>query len=234
MQIGYWFWSLRVKGNFFWRSVGQRSQRPAHVNICWFQGLLGAFFTLVHFSIDGVNIDGVKPPSHRTATTLRPRCDLGNPPDRPVVARYQKNAPLCDCNRDRAALAWRSDAQPLWAQLHFHYDLCVSTTLIPRPHGVLDTRSVRPSVTVQWCYYDICDRTTLLGRSCRVCCEHTASALRSYGDHWRFILYLALFHGKLECFQLIFLNANTSFFILKTIHDSIQVLIISFQIKLQC
>ena len=123
--------------------------------------------------------------------------DLGDPPDRRVVARYQKNAPLCDCNRDRATLARRSDARPLWAQLRFHYDLCVSTTLIPRHHGALDTRSVRPSATVQRCYYDIGDRTTLLGRSCRVCCAHTASVLWSYGDHLRFTVYLAPFHGKL-------------------------------------
>ena len=140
-------------------------------------------------------------------TGWRQRCDhgdLGNPPDRRVVARYQKNAPLCDCNGDRAALARRSDVWPWWAQLRFHYDLCVSTTLIPRPHGALDTRSVRPSVTLQRCYYDKGDGTTLLGRSRRVCCAHTASVRRSYGDHRRFAVYLAPFHGKLECFQLIF------------------------------
>ena len=162
-----------------------------------------------------------------------PRCDhgdLGNPPDRRVVARYQKNAPLCDCNRDRAALARRSDARPLWAQLRFHYDLCISTTLIPWPHGALDTRSVRPSATLQRCYYDIGDRTTLLGRSRRVCCVHTASVLRSYGDHRRFALYSAPLHGKL-CFQFIFLNANTRFFISKTNYGFIQVWIISFQIS---
>ena len=133
-------------------------------------------------------------------TGQRPCCDhgdLGNPPDRRVVARYQKNIPLCDCNRDRAALARRSDARPLWAQLHFHYDLCVSATLIPRPHGALDTRSVRPSATLQRCYYDIGDRTTLLGGSHRVCSAHTALVLRSYGDHLRFTVYLAPFLCKL-------------------------------------
>ena len=47
-------------------------------------------------------------------TGRRPRCDhgdLGNPPDRRVVAGYQKNAPLCDCNKDRAALSRRSGAR---------------------------------------------------------------------------------------------------------------------------
>ena len=128
-------------------------------------------------------------------TGRRPCCDhgdLGNPPDRRVVARYQKNAPMCDCNRDRAALARRSDARLFFlAQLRFHYDLCVSTTLIPRPHGTLDTRSVRPSATLQRYYYDIGDRTTLLGRSHRVCCAHTTSVLLSYGDNLRFTVYLA-------------------------------------------
>ena len=107
-------------------------------------------------------------------------------------------------NGDRAALSRRSDARPLWAQLRFHYDICVSTTLIPRPHGALDTRSVRPSATLRRCYYDIGDRTTLLGRSRRVRCAHTASVLRSYGDHRRFAVYLPPFPVKLECFQLIF------------------------------
>ena len=150
-------------------------------------------------------------------TGRRPRCDhgdLGNPPDRRVVARYQKNAPLCDCNRYRAALGRRSDARPLWAQLRFHNDLCVSTTLIPRPHGALNTRSVRPSATLQRCYYDIRDRTTLLGRSRGVCCAHTASVLRSYGDHRRFAVYLAPFHDKLECFQLIFFKSKYESFYL--------------------
>ena len=128
--------------------------------------------------------------------------DLGNPPDRRVVARYQKKR--SSVWQDRAALARRSDARPLWAQLRFHYDLCVSTTLIPRPHGALDTRSVRPFATLQRCHYDIGDCTTLLGRSRRVCCAHTASVPRSYGDHRRFAAYLAPFHGKLECFRLIF------------------------------
>ena len=133
-------------------------------------------------------------------TGRRPCCDHGdlrNPPDRRVVARYQKNAPLCDCNRDRAALARRSGARPLWAQLRFHYNLCVSTTLIPLPHGSLDTRSVWPSATLQRCYYDIGNSTTLLGRSHRVCCAHTALVLRSYGDHLRFTVYLAPFLCKL-------------------------------------
>ena len=85
-----------------------------------------------------------------------------------------RKTPLCcDCNRDRAALARRSDARPLWAQLRFHYDLCVSTTLIARPHGAQDTRSVRPSPTLQRCNYNIGDRTTLLERSRCVCCVHT-------------------------------------------------------------
>ena len=140
-----------------------------------------------------IDLNGIKAP----VTQDGDHGDLGNPPDRRVIAKYQKNAPLCDCNRDRAALARRSDARPLWAQLRFHYDLCVSTTLIPRPHGALDTRSVRPSATLQRCYYDIGDRTTLLGRSHRVCCAHRASVLRSYGDHLRFTVYLAPFHGKL-------------------------------------
>ena len=134
-------------------------------------------------------------------TGRRPCCDhgdLGNPPDRRVVARYQKNAPMCDCNRDRAALARRSDARLFFlAQLRFHYDLCVSTTLIPRPHGTLDRRSVRPSATLQRYYYDKGDRTTLLGRSHRVCCAHTTSVLLSYGDNLRFTVYLALFLCKL-------------------------------------
>ena len=145
----------------------------------------------------------------------------------------RKNAPLCDCNRDRAALARRSDARPLWAQLRFHYDLCVRTTLIPQTHGALDTRSVRPSTTLQRCYYDIGDRTTLLGRSRRVCCAHTASVLRSYGDHRRFAVYLAPFHGKLEFFQFsfkckyeVFYLENESWF-----HSSLNHL---FSNKLQC
>ena len=144
-------------------------------------------------------------------TGRRPRCDhgdLGNPPDRRVVVRYQKNAPLYKCNRDRAALARRSDARPLWAQLRFHYDLCANTTLIPRPHGALDTRSVRPSATLQRCYYDTGDPTALLGRSRCVCCAHTVSVLRSYGDHRRCVVYLTPFHGKLECFQLIFFKCK--------------------------
>ena len=151
-------------------------------------------------------------------TGLQPCCDHGdlrNPPDCRLVTKYQKNAPLCDCNRDRAALARRSDARPLWAQLRFHYDLCVSTTLIPRPHGALDTRSVRPSATLQRCYYDIGDRTMLLGHSCRVCWAHTASVLRSYGDHRRFAVYLAPFHGNLECLQLFFFKCKYKVFYLE-------------------
>ena len=149
-----------------------------------------------------------------------------------MVTGYQKNAPLCDCNRDRAAFSRRSGVRPLWAQLRFHCDLCVSATLIPRSHGAQDTRSVRPSATLQRCYYDIGDRTTLLGRSRCVCCAHTASVRRSYGNHRRFAVYLAPFHGKLECFQLIYLkNANTAIYILKTNYDFIQVWIICFQIS---
>ena len=91
-------------------------------------------------------------------TGRRPRCDhgdLGNPPDRRVVAG--------------AALARRSDARTLWAQLPFYYDVCVRATFIPRPHGAHDTRSVRPSATIsdqnanlQRCYNGLSDRTTLL------------------------------------------------------------------------
>ena len=61
------------------------------------------------------------------ATTLW----LRRPPDRRVVAGYQKNAPLCDCNRGRAALTKQSDARPLWTQLRFHYEACISAMLIP-------------------------------------------------------------------------------------------------------
>ena len=144
----------------------------------------------------------VKPPSHRTATTLRPswrpRESTGSPCGRQIS---DKRSSLW---LDRAALARRSDARPLWAQLRFHYDLCISTTLIPRPHGALDTRSVRPLTTLQRCHYDIGDRTTLLGRSRRVCCAHTASVPRFYGDHRRFAVYLAPFHGKLDVFDSFF------------------------------
>ena len=135
-------------------------------------------------------------------TRQRPCCDhgdLGNPPDRRVIAGYQINTPLCDCNKDHAALARRSDARPLWSQLRFHYDLCVSATLIPRPHGAQDTHSVRPSATLQRCYYDIGDRTTLLGHSRCVCCAHTASVPRSYGEYE--VLYLEselCFHSSLN------------------------------------
>ena len=141
-------------------------------------------------------------PRHTGRRPRRDHGDLGNPPDRGVVARYQENAPLCYCNRDHAALARRSGARPSWAQLRFHYDLCVSTTLIPRPHGALNTRSVWPSATLQRCHYDIGDRTTLPGRPSCACCAHTASVRRSYGDHRyrRFAVYLAPFQGKLECF----------------------------------
>ena len=76
-----------------------------------------------------IDLNGIKAP----VTQDGDHGDLGNPPDRRVIAKYQKNAPLCDCNRDRAALARRSDARPLWAQLRFHYDLCVSTTILRRP-----------------------------------------------------------------------------------------------------
>ena len=115
-----------------------------------------------------------------------------------------QNAPLCDCNRERVALARRSDARPLWAQLRPPYDLCVSTTLIPRRHG-----SVRPSATtsdqnatLQRCYYDLGDHTTLLGRSRSVYCAHAASVPRSYGGHRRYDVHMAPFHGELECFEL--------------------------------
>ena len=167
-------------------------------------------------------------------TGQRPRCDhgdLGNPPDHRVIAGYHKKAPLCDCNKDRAVLAWHSDARPLWSQLRFHCDLCVSATLIPQPHGAQDTRSMRPSVTLQPCHYNIGDRTTLLGRSHCVCWANTASIPRSYGDHRRFAVYLAPFHGKLECFQFIFFNTNRRFYILKANYDFIQVWIISAQIS---
>ena len=135
--------------------------------------------------------------------------DLVNPLDRRVVAGYQKNAPLCGCNRDYAALARRSGARPLWAQLCFHYDLCVSTTLMPQPHAAQNTRSVRPSATIsdhnttlQRCHYDLGDRTTLVGRSHCVYCSHTACVPWSYGDHRCYAVYMAPFHGKLECFEL--------------------------------
>ena len=116
--------------------------------------------------------------------------DLGNPTNRRVVARYQKNVPLCDCNRDRAALARRSDAQPLWDQLCFHCDLCASTTLIPRPHGALDMRSVPPSATLQRCYYDIgdpphCAAWTLPSR-----------LLRTYGVRTTILRRPSVFHCK--------------------------------------
>ena len=50
-----------------------------------------------------------RPTLYPRHTAWRPRCDHGdlrNPPDRRMVAGFHKSAPLCDCNRDRAALAW--------------------------------------------------------------------------------------------------------------------------------
>ena len=61
-----------------------------------------------------------------------------------LIAGYQKNAPLCDCNKDL-----------LWAQLRFHYDLCIIGRLIPRPHSTQDMGSVRPSVIRMRPYSDI-------------------------------------------------------------------------------
>ena len=78
--------------------------------------------------------------------------------------------------------------------------------LIPWPHGALDTRSAQPSATLQRCYYDIDDHTMLLGRIRCVCCIHAASVRQSYGNHPHLAAYLAPFHGKLECFQFIFIR----------------------------
>ena len=147
-------------------------------------------------------------------TGRRPHCDhgdLGNPSNRHVVASYQKNAPLFDCNRDHAVLARCSGARPLWAQLRFQYDICFSATLLPWPHDVQDMHSFRSSATLQRCYYDIGDHTMLLGHFCCVCFAHTASVRRSYCDHRRFAIYLAPFHSKLEYFELIFLKSKYEF-----------------------
>ena len=52
-------------------------------------------------------------PHHTGRRPRRDHGDLGNPPDRGVVARYQKNAPLCDCNGDRRATFVSPIAFPL-------------------------------------------------------------------------------------------------------------------------
>ena len=64
--------------------------------------------------------------------------------------------------------------------LRFHYDPCVTATLIIRPHSAQNTHSLRSSATIsdqnailQRYYYDPGDRTTLLGRPRCVCCAHT-------------------------------------------------------------
>ena len=118
----------------------------------------------------------LNPQSHRTANTLRP----GNPHQITVCSPgYQKNAPLCDCNMDRAALARRSDGRTLWAQLRSHYHPCVSATLILRPHGAQDTRSVRPSAIRMRPYSDA---TTTALRCLSAPAVSVAHTRRLYND----------------------------------------------------
>ena len=108
---------------------------------------------------------------------------------------------------------------------------CASTATSESVRRSYHDLTARPSATLRRCYYDIGDRTTLLGRSRCVCCAHTASVRRSYGDHRRFAVYLAPFHGKIECLQHIFLRMQIRRYILKTNYDFIQVWIICFQIS---
>ena len=136
-------------------------------------------------------------------TWRRPRCyhgDLGNAPFLCVVARYQKNAPLCHCNRDRAVLTQcsRDLCEPN----------CVSTTTsasVRRSYHGLTAPKTCAQCNHQRSEWDLTamllwlDCTTLLGCSLCVYCAHAASVPRSYGDHRCYAVYMAPFHGKLEC-----------------------------------
>ena len=99
-------WVIMIKWSNRWNEL-----------LLWWQNILGAhLWNMVP--------QHIKPPSHRTATTLRPwrpRDSTRSPCGRQIS---EKKSP----RTDRAALARRSDARPLWAQLRFHYDLCVSAT----------------------------------------------------------------------------------------------------------
>ena len=169
--------------------------------------------------------------SYRRATTLRP--------DRRVVAGYKKNAPLCDCNRDRDALARRSDAR------HF-----VSPIAFPlRPLRQCDahtTASRRPghalSVTIGDHQRSECDLTAMLLRLRRL---HYAAwvlplrLLRTHGVHTMMILRrpsaFCHINGSIPWQSIVFwthcVNANARFYILKTNYDFIQIWIISIQIR---
>ena len=81
----------------------------------------------------------------QTVTTLWPRESTRSPCDHQMS---EKRPCVWLQYRDSAALTWHSDARPLWAQLGIHYNLCISATLIPQPHGTQDTCPLRSSATV--------------------------------------------------------------------------------------
>ena len=141
-----------------------------------------------------------------------------------MVVGYQKNAPLCDCNRDRVVLARRSDIRPLLAQLRFHYNLCVSATFIPRPHCAEDKLSAPPSATIairMWPNSDVTLRPHYAAWALplRLLHKHgvrTKILRRPSAFHCIYIyiyIYMAPFHGKLECFELVLFNMQMRGFI---------------------
>ena len=73
-----------------------------------------------------------KPPSHRTVTTLQPWWPTESP-DHRVVAGYQKNAPLCDCNRDRCSgCPWCNQLSFIMSHRTSSFDLMMLLTTVDR------------------------------------------------------------------------------------------------------
>ena len=130
-----------------------------------------------------------------------------------MVAKYQKKRSSVWLQQGRCCgrtALWRANfvspiALPLWPLRQ--YD--AHTTTSRRPGHALSAtigdltvmllRHMRPHYAA-WTLH-------------RVCCAHTTSALRSYGDHRRFAVYLAPFHCKLERFQLIFFKCDYEIFL---------------------
>ena len=139
----------------------------------------------------------VKYPSHRTATKLRPW--------RP--RKFTRSL----CGRqisEKTLLCVTAIGTVLRTHGDLARDLCV-----PNCVSTTTSASVRRSyhdLTAPWtraqCDHrrPYSDATPTQATALRCLGASVASVRRSYGNHRRFAVYLAPFHGKLECFQLIF------------------------------
>ena len=138
----------------------------------------------------------LKPLPHWTATTLRPwrpRESTRSPCGRRISEKRSAVwlGSCCACTALWRATFVSPVAFPLWSlrQRDAH------TTTSRRPRHAPSATISDQNATVQRRYYDLGDRTTLLGRSHCVYCAHTASVPRSYGDHRRFAVYMAPFNS---------------------------------------